>query len=219
MEDLNTSLIVIACTALAIGLIFYLTQRAKRQKMAQIQALAVQQGWGFEQVRQKLISGYRLIGKNWMMESMIIAQGADVEPHLSNIHSYSTFTSEALTLLGRNLLIGPAEKDVQLGEFGRLLQQKVIEKFLGPSGVGVHPVQAGSSTFLQKYLILANEETDVRRILSPKSEAILMGWQGTQPVVKVTGSGLEIRVEGVYLEAPEDIQKFVDLGISFLSAV
>lgn len=218
MEDLIPSLIVIACTVLAVALIFYFTRRAKRQRMAQIQALAVQQGWRFEQVKQKLVSGYRLIGKNWMMESMIIAQGPDVEPHLSNIHQYSVFTSEVLSLLGRNLLIGPAEKGVQLGEFGKMLQQKVIEKFLGPSGVGVHSVQVGSSTFLQKFMILANEEADARRILSPKGEALLLGWQGTQPVIKVTNSGLEMRVEGTYIQKPEDIQKFVELGKSFLSA-
>ncbi len=219
MKDLIPNLIVIASTAIIVALIFFLTHRAKKQKIAHLQSFAVKRGLRFEQIKERLASGYRLIGDNWMLESILIAKGPDVEPHLSNMSKNTTFTSEAIFLPRRNLFIGPAEPHVELGEFGEMMKKKMIEKYLGPSGVGMHEVQAGSSTFFQQFKIMANSEEDARRIFSPRCEPLLMRWHKNKPVVKVTQSGLEIRIEDAFLEKEEDIQALIDLGKIFISSL
>lgn len=215
-QELLISLIVIAVTALVVAGIFIYSRRRKDEQHQRLQALALQQGWVYEPYKEMLSSGYRLKAPDWVVEAQIIAQGADPEPHTSNISKQTRFTSQSVFLPGRFLLIGPILPDVELGSFGEMIRQKVIQKFLGENAGTLQPVQAGSSAFMKRFSILASDPHDVQRLFPLEAEPLMLRWKNTLPVVKISKDGLEIRMENKYLNAGEDLQAFIQLGEYFL---
>jgi len=216
MNDIVLSLIVIALTGVVVAAIFVLTKRAKKQQLERIESLARRKGWQFEAIKEPLSNGYRMKGGNWTLEALKIARGQSVEPQQSNISSETIFKSNSLYLPGRNMLVGPKPAQVNLGGFGEMLKQKLIQTVLGDSGKGMAEVQSGSSTFRERFMTLANDPEDARRILTPQVEQLLMKFEAKKPVLKVTQAGLEIKLDNDYLEKDEDIINFVELGEALL---
>ncbi len=216
IPDLTTHLIVIGATAVVVVAILLISRRAKKGRLAALQALAQQHGWRFEELSGRLSSGYRIDGGAWSLESVKVFKGPDPEPHLSNLAQSTVWRAGQTLPAGRNLLIGPAVPNAALGQVGEMLKQKVLQRYLGESAEGLQEVQAGSSTFLQHFMILANDPDDVKRLFSLDAEMALMRWKDSKPVVLITGQGIEIRMENRHLEKEEDVLSVVRLGESFL---
>ncbi len=216
MNDIVLSLIVIALTGVVVAVIFILTKRAKKQQLERLDGLARQKGWQFEAIKERLSNGYRMKGGNWTLEALKIARGQSVEPQQSNISSETLLKSSSLYLPGRNLLVGPKPAQVDLGGFGEMLKQKLIQTVLGDSGKGMAEVQTGSSFFRERFMTLANDPEDARRILTPQVEQLLLKLEAKKPVLKVSQAGLEIKLDNDYLEKDDDIINFVELGEALL---
>lgn len=216
MNDIVLSLIVIALTGVVVAVIFILTKRAKKQQLERLDGLARQKGWQFEAIKERLSNGYRMKGGNWTLEALKIARGQSVEPQQSNISSETHLKSSSLYLPGRNLLVGPKPAQVDLGGFGEMLKQKLIQTVLGDSGKGMAEVQTGSSFFRERFMTLANDPEDARRILTPQVEQLLLKLEAKKPVLKVSQAGLEIKLDNDYLEKDDDIINFVELGEALL---
>ena len=165
MDDMTISLIVVGVTALVVISIFMLTRRAKKQKLARIEALAREKGWQFEVIQERLREGYQLKGYNWQMQAIKKSRGQSVEPQQSNLHSETSFVSESLFLPGRNVVIGPRGTQVDLGSFGETLKQKLLQKVLGESGKGMQEVAVGSDEFQRYFMVLANDALDAEKLL------------------------------------------------------
>lgn len=217
MNDIVLSLIVIALTGVVVAVIFILIKRAKKQQLERLDGLARQKGWQFEAIKERLSNGYRMKGGNWTLEALKIARGQSVEPQQSNISSETLLKSSSLYLPGRNLLVGPKPAQVDLGGFGEMLKQKLIQTVLGDSGKGMAEVQTGSSFFRERFMTLANDPEDARRILTPQVEQLLMKLEAKKPVLKITQAGLEIKLDNDYLEKDDDIINFVELGEALLN--
>ena len=84
MDDMTVSLIVVGVTAVVVIGIFVLTGRAKKQKLARIEALTKEQGWQFEVIEERLRQGYQIKGYNWQMQAIKESRGQSVEPQQSN---------------------------------------------------------------------------------------------------------------------------------------
>jgi len=216
MNDIVLSLIVIALTGVVVAVILILTKRAKKQQLERLEGLARQKGWQFEAIKERLSNGYRMKGGNWTLEALKIARGQSVEPQQSNISSETLLKSSSLYLPGRNLLVGPKPAQVDLGGFGEMLKQKLIQTVLGDSGKGMAEVQTGSSFFRERFMTLANDPEDARRILTPQVEQLLLKLEAKKPVLKVSQAGLEIKLDNDYLEKDDDIINFVELGEALL---
>ncbi len=216
MNDIVLSLIVIALTGVVVAVIFILTNRAKKQQLERLDGLARQKGWQFEAIKERLSNGYRMKGGNWTLEALKIARGQSVEPQQSNISSETLLKSSSLYLPGRNLLVGPKPAQVDLGGFGEMLKQKLIQTVLGDSGKGMAEVQTGSSFFRERFMTLANDPEDARRTMTPQVEQLLLKLEAKKPVLKVSQAGLEIKLDNDYLEKDDDIINFVELGEALL---
>lgn len=214
MTDIELSLIVIAGTALLTGIIFLLVARAKKERLGKLRALAERHGWQFDPIQTRLSSGYTLSGERWTLQVLTQAKGVDVEPHTFNVSSETVFNAQVPTQPGRYILVGPAPVGVALGMFGERLQKRIIEQYLGPQAAGVRPVQAGSSTFMQRFMIFASEPARVPDLVTPGFEAWMTRWEKHKPVAKLTPDGLEIRLADVALKQPEDVETLVEVGES-----
>lgn len=216
MDEILGSLIVILLTGVVVAAVFILTKRAKKRQLERLESLARQKGWQFEAIKEPLSNGYRMKGGNWTLEALKIARGQSVEPQQSNISSETLLKSSSLYLPGRNLLVGPKPAQVDLGGFGEMLKQKLIQTVLGDSGKGMAEVQTGSSFFRERFMTLANDPEDARRILTPQVEQLLLKLEAKKPVLKVSQAGLEIKLDNDYLEKDDDIINFVELGEALL---
>ena len=124
--------------------------------------------------------------------------------------------SESLFLPGRSLVIGPRGSQVNLGSFGEMLKQKLLQKVLGESDKGMQEVAAGSAEFQRYFMILANDAADAEKLLNPVSELLLVEFSTKKPVVKLTQSGLELKLDDAFLDKEEDIKRFIALGEALL---
>ena len=150
-------------------------------------------------------------GERWTLQVLTQAKGVDVEPHTFNVSSETVFNAQVPTQPGRYILVGPAPVGVALGTFGERLQKRIIEQYLGPQAAGVRPVQAGSSTFMQRFMIFASEPARVPDLVTPGFEAWMTRWEKHKPVAKLTPDGLEIRLADVALKQPEDLETLVEV--------
>jgi len=216
MDDIVTSLIVVLVTGVVVIGIFILNQRARKRKLLQVESLAGHNGWGFTAIMERLRSGYQLKGPNWSIEALTYVSGTSVEPQQSNVSHRTTFRSESLYLAGRNLVIGPRPARVDLGSYGTMLQDRLLQAVLGDSARGLSEVQVGSDEFLEHYMVLVNDARDAEELLTLRVQGALLALVAVKPVIKLTEQGLEVRLDQAYLSREEDIKTLVQLGEALL---
>lgn len=216
MDDIVTSLIVVLVTGVVVIGIFVVVQQVRKRKLLRVESLARQNGWSFTAIRERLRSGYQLIGPNWSIEALTYVSGTSVEPQQSNVSQRTTFRSESLYLAGRNLVIGPRPARVDLGSYGTMLQDRLLQAVLGDSARGLSEVQVGSDEFLEHYMVLVNDARDAEELLTLRVQGALLALVAVKPVIKLTEQGLEVRLDQAYLSREEDIKTLVQLGEALL---
>jgi hypothetical protein len=206
MSDLMLNAVVIVGTLAVVGLIFIITSQSKKRQDERIQALARGRGWDYAPIRERLSSGYRLQGRGWTMEALTWSSGHSPEPAQSDISQHTHIRGNTSNLPAGLILIGPWSGSVpDLGEFGRMMMNKIIERYLGVVDADLQEVTAGSADFQKKYKIFVQNANDATAILSLEVEQALTGWKGPLPVIKISGQVLRIEVDGKHYKTEAEI--------------
>ncbi len=217
MDDLIPSLIVIAATALLVGVIFYLVHRNKVAKESAVKTLAAANGWIYEAVTERLSSGFRLRKGNWMIESLTTSSSKPEAGPGSSTTSSSTrwFCSEPRLPDGM-VMIGPRQPEVNLGNINSFLMQAALALMIGPDAkdaAGIQQVELGSLALMRRFMVWTNREEAARKLISQQVESALLNWSNKLlPVVKYSSSGLEVSVKEARLYKEADLYALVKLG-------
>lgn len=213
MSELILNLLVIAGVIITSGIIFILVHQKRKRERQEIDALAQQNGWLVERIQEPLARGFRLIGPGWVLETVIRSSGQEAEPGSTNMEQKTTWFSNKPC---QPLLIGPRTTSLDLGPFAEQLMKKIIRDALGREADGVREVTIGDTTFEKKYLVLARDESEVEKVLTPAIQTALTTWQKVLPVIIRTNEGTRIELKGVHLRKNEEIAALVQLGEMFL---
>jgi hypothetical protein len=213
MDDITLNLLVLAVLAIAGGLVFLLVRRRQAAREAELRQMAAEKGWTYEILRGPLAWGLRLTSPRWTLEALSRSSGRESGPGSSDIAQSTTWRADAP---GSTFLIGPRASQVNLGGFGEMLQQQVLQMALGAEADGVREIQAGSAAFQQNYMLWAQNPAEVR--ISPALESALLNWKGVKPVIKRASAGLSIEIRGARLDKPADLRTLIQLGETVLES-
>ncbi len=213
MNDITLNLIVLAILVLVGGGIFLFFRSRQADNTRDLAQLAAHYGWTYESIREPLAWGLRLKTSQWTLEALSRSSGREVGPGSSDISMSTTWQADAP---GSTLLIGPRTTQANLGNFGDMLTRQVLQLALGTDADGLKEVQAGSSTFRQKYMLWAQDNTAAERLLTPALELALLAWKDKKILIKRNSAGLNIELRGVRLKKFEDLRALVQLGENFL---
>ena len=214
MDDITLNLITLAGFALLGGLIFWLVRRKQAAEAQAVQNLAAEKGWKIETLREPLLWGERLISPRWSLEAISRSSGRESGPGSSDIAMQTIWHADQA---GSTLLIGERSSQANLGSFGEMLQQQVLQQTLGAEAEGVAETQLGSQTLRQKYMIWATPDSEIR--ISPRLETILLEWKGVKPLIKRSPEGLTIELRGAHLKTASDLLRLIDLGETLLKTL
>lgn len=216
MNDLFVSLIVIVVTGLMIGLIFLAVSRARMKKSGQVQQLALEKGWKYEAIKERLRSGYRLSAPGWVFETITASSGGPSAAGSSNVSSETHWISQQVHLPERMLLIGEQVGHPALGALGENLLQQAVQLLLGDEGAdaaGLREIPAGSDLFQRRYMVWANDPADVERVLTPRLERVLLNWPGQPlPVIRFSSRGLRLDILHKRVEDLKELDAIITLG-------
>jgi hypothetical protein len=196
MDDLIASIPVIAVTVIIVIAIFWFTNRNKKQKEIKIRQLAELHNWTFEPVQEELTWGYRLKGPQWSLESYSRSEGPSNDSGSSNIFKTTLWKTEAVSLPGHRVVIGPRLSQNSLAGMGSLFVNKAFQILAGDQAAGLEEVSFENSPLNRRYIVLAQHPTDAQHLLTPLKEHILMAWHSQPPVIKYSPQGLEIGLQG-----------------------
>ncbi|PKN91371.1 MAG: hypothetical protein CVU44_19860 [Chloroflexi bacterium HGW-Chloroflexi-6] len=211
MNDITLNILVLAGFALIGGLIFYLARRKNAADAQAILQLAAEKGWKVETIRGPLIWGQRLISPHWTLESVLRASGEETGPGSSDVSMLTIWQANAP---GSILLIGERQSRADLGAFGEMLMRQVLQQALGADTDGLNEIQIGSDALRQKYMLWAQNPSDIR--ITPAIESALLGWKGQKPLIKRTSEGLSIEMRGVRVKTDSEILQVIHLGETLL---
>lgn len=210
--------IVVAVTLVVVGFIFLLTARAKKRRMERIQSLAQSRGWEYEPIRERLSTGYRLHSAAWTLEGLTWTADHSPEPSQQSVFQRTRLWTHQFSGPVGLVLVGPwSGSTPDLGGFGRMMVNKLIEKYFGIVDADLHDVPAGSPEFQRKYKILAQNERDATALLSLGMEQRLFNWKGPLPVIKVRENEVRIEVEGNQYKKEGEILAMTDLADAIIT--
>ncbi len=218
MSDLMLNAVVIVGTLVVVGVIFIITSQLKKRQVARIQALAQGRGWAYTPIRERLSSGYRLEGPGWTLEALTWSSGHSPEPSQSDVSQHTHIMSRAPRLPAGIVLIGPWSGSApNLGDFGRMMMNRIIERYLGVVNADLQEVAAGGLDFRRKYKIYAQNANDATGMLSLEVEQALSEWRGSLPVIKINAQEMRIEVEGKHYKTEAEILALTGLAEMILS--
>ncbi len=213
MSEIILNLLVIAGCLIAGGVIFILVPKNVKRESRKLMRLAQQKGWLIEAIQEPLARGIRIFGPGWVLEAVSRSSSQEAGPGSTNMEQKTTWISNKPC---QTLLIGPRTTSLDLGPFAEQLMKKIIRAALGREADGVREVTIGDTTFEKKYLVLARDEAEVEKVLTPSLQAALVSWQKALPVITRTNEGTRIELKGVHLRKNEEIIELVHLGEMFL---
>ena len=218
MSDLWLNVVVIFGTCLVVGAIFLVTSRTKKCQTERIQALAQGRGWAYTPIRKRLTSGYRLEGPGWTLEALTWSSGHSPEPSQSDVSQHTHILSRTPSLPAGVVLIGPWSGSApNLGDFGRMMMNRIIERYLGVANADLQEAATGGLNFQRKYKIYAQNAEDVKAILTLGVEQALSEWKGPLPVIKINAQEMRIEVEGKHFKTEAEILALTGLAEMILS--
>jgi hypothetical protein len=220
MSDLAGGLLVLLGTAIFIGIIFLVINKRKTDTAQVVQTLAAREGWRYEQVDERLTSGYRLIGNGWTYEAIKAASSTSSGPGSSEISNLSRWFTNQVFFDPGILLIGPRQPNVELGGIGEVLKQTMLRLMIGieaDDALGIEESLIGRMALRERYMVWTNQEEKAREVLTVEVENALIRYPGKiPPVVKINSAGLEVKVISHLLEKPEEIAGLIAIGEAFL---
>ncbi|MHC1785249.1 MAG: hypothetical protein AB9891_21305 [Anaerolineaceae bacterium] len=217
MEDLIASLPVIAGTIIAVAVIFWLTNLSKKQSQQKIIDLASKNRWVYETIQGRLEWGYRLKDKEWVFEAVSRSSEQSLDSGSSNVGHATSWHSPITPSPDRLVYIGERPPGSNT-EFGARMIQQAFMLFLGSQAAGMSEVAEGTSALRERYMLMARETRDVKYLLTPNLEHLLVNFQGKAPVIKLDGEGIHLVVEGKRVEKPDEIVSIIRLGEGLLDA-
>lgn len=223
MEDLIPSLVVLAVTAVVVGLIFWLVAQNKKKREQAVQTLASLNGWIYEPVNERLLSGYRLRKGDWMIEALNESTGHSNDTSgSSSVTSFSRWFSSEAKLTDGIILIGPRQPEVNLAGMGDFLLQAALKLMIGSDADqagGIQQVELGSLDLMNRYMVWTNRAEAAEKILDQGVEIALLNWPGSIPlVVKLSAAGLEVKVQGKRLYKEQEIHALMKIGSALLDS-
>ena len=157
MDDIVSSLIVVAITGVVVILIFWLVARQKKQREATLKNMASMNGWIYESVNEPSVKGYRLRKGDWLIEGLNEATMTHTEnTGSSNVTSMTRWFSKEIRLTDGIILIGPRQPEINLGAMGDFVMNVALQKLLGDeaqNAKGIERVELGSLELMQRYMI------------------------------------------------------------------
>lgn len=224
MDDIISSLIVIAVTAVVVGLIFWLVARKNRQREAALRQLASLNGWVYEPIKEQYRKGYRLSKGAWNIEAVNTTTSNSPENTGSSTVTSETrwFNNEARLSNGM-LLIGPRQPEINLGNVSGFLMQAALQLMIGDEAQdakGIESIELGSLELMKRYMVWTNQPETAKEFLNMHVESALLNWppKKVPPVIKYSPRGLEVKVQGQRLSTAEDLTALVKLGNVLLDA-
>jgi len=220
MSDLAGGLLVILGTAIFIGIIFLVVKKRKTDTTQSIQMLATKKGWRYEKVEDRLSSGYRLHGRDWIYEAIKTTSSTSSAPGSSEISTISRWFTNQVFFDPGILLIGPKQPNIELGGIGDVLRQTMLRLMIGKEAddaLGIEEALIGRMALRERYMVWTNQEEKAREVLTVEAENALIQYPGKiPPVVKFNSAGLEVKVISQKLEKPEEIAGLIAIGEAFL---
>lgn len=215
MNDMVSGLMVAAVTAVAVAAIFFWTGRARNKKIEALRSLCVQRGWNYERVSGPRHHGHRITGDGWLFEAVSRSGGRETAPGSSDWEHSSRWTATAED---------PGRGTFMLGSRpgGMMNVSKMppflLSRFLGEEVSGLRPCPAGERLD-PCYVLFSRAEPPAMGFLSPRAEELLLAWPRRFPlVVRSSPARLALQVVGKRLEMPEDVARFIELGLGLAAA-
>lgn len=207
MNDITLNLIVLSALIMIGGVIFFLVRRRQVHSERELIQLAAEKGWKYETIHEPLAWGLRLTSPRWTLESISRSNGREAGPGSSDVASSTVWRANAA---GSTFLLGERTSQTNLGGMGEMLTRQALQFALGAEASGLNEIQAGSEAFRQKYMIWAQDASQIR--ISPMLENTLLGWKGSKPLIKRTSDGLTMELRGVHLKTINEICPLIQLG-------
>jgi hypothetical protein len=219
MGEMAVSLLVITCTAVLVGLIFYLVFINKRKTEKALSELAIQKGWRFEPFKETLSWGFRLYGPEWTLESITETTGNSGETAQNNTAQFTRLKSSTSAFPGQ-LLINPRKAGTpSFSEMNPAILQKLSGLFGSAGFSGLVEIPVGSPQLRINYAIYGKPEQDFSQIFFKRVESILLNWRGEHPWINIRNGGMEIEIRNKNFKKPEEIETLADLANALLSAI
>ena len=222
MGDILVSLVVIAVTAVVVVLIFVLVGRTRSQKLAKLSQMAVERGWKFNQIKERLSGGFQFQTERWTYSALSESIGIESEPGSSTIRLTTRWTTSQPTPLSGFTMMGPRQDVSAAGAFGEMLLQKAFTAFLGEDAAryeSIKEFKGDSEHLFARWMIWTSDPAEVQKILQPELVRYMEKWTGKKvPVIKLLSDGIRFEFAGVKLEKPEEITAIIDMGEVFLKA-
>ncbi len=223
MNDIVLNLIVAAVVAILVGALFIFLQQRKRQKEIQFQQMGKEKGWQVERIKQPLMSGYRLRGKDtgsqWTLETLAESSPREAGPGSSEVSHRTRWWTDEITLADNAIVIGPGtnpETTKMLNSFGSGFLQKALQVMLGKDAqwaAALLPVEIGSSTLQKNFLVLAAHEDGFDQLFSTEVEKALLTLSKSHKIITtLRETGLEIRLPEEQVLDRATLEQIVNLG-------
>jgi hypothetical protein len=213
MSDVQSGLIVAAVTAVAVAGIFFWAGRSAQRKIAALQELCRRHGWAYESLAGRLQRGQRIAGDGWTLEAVSRSSGREAGPGSSDWDHVTLWSAHGEDPGRGTFIIGLNPGGTR--DLPRL-SADLFARFLGPEAAGMRPYPAGGR-LEPRFVLLAREAPPAMGFLDGRSQELLAAWPAALPlVVRSSPARLELRLTGRRLEKPEDVERLVKLGQSFL---
>jgi hypothetical protein len=223
MGDILVSLVVIAVTSVILVLIFLLVGRARSQKIAKLSQMAVERGWKFSQIKERLIGGYQLQSDRWTYSAQSESIGVESDSGSSNIRLTTRWTTNHLAPLSGFTMMGPRQDVSAAGAFGEMLLQKAFTTYMGEDAARYGSIKEFKGEYehlLTRWMIWTSDPSEVDRILQPELVRTMEKWTGKKvPVIKLSSDGIRFEFAGEKIEKPEEIAAMIGLGEVFLRSM
>lgn len=223
MSDLTSGLIVVAVTAVLIGVIFLLVGAQKKKRISALRHLASMNGWSYEPIEEQLASGWRLRKGEWTIEAINqTTKNSSDSANSSTVNSYTRWFSSSVHLKDGVILIGPHQVEINFGGLGDMMLQMGLRLMIGDEAedaVGIQRVELGSLELMARYMVWTNREEIAQQLIDQQLENELRAWpMKLPPVIKFSPKGIEIKVQGMRLYKEQDLFAMVKLGNSLLDS-
>ncbi len=223
MGDILVSLVVIAVTVVAVVLIFVLVGRARSQKMAKLSQMAVERGWKFSQIKERLSGGFQFQTERWTYSALSESIGIESDSGSSNIRLTTRWVTNQPAPLSGFTMLGHRQDVSSAGAFGEMLLQKAFSIFLGEDAANYGSIKEFKGDYehlFARWMIWTSDPAEVQKILQPELVRYMEKWTGKKiPVIKLSSDGIRFEFAGVKLEKPEEIAAIIDLGEVLLKAI
>ncbi len=209
MDDITLNLIVIFIAAV-LGLGIFLILRSKKAKEEQhLHDWAKSHGWQFESVHEPLMGGFRIKSDQWVLASISQSSGREAGPGSSEISMQTTWRTAQP---GSTIIIGTRPQQAQLDVLSQPFAQKALQWLAGDQISGLSEIKTGSTSFQQRFILLAQDEAIAEKFLGSGLETALLSWKGPNLLIKQSADGLSIYLKGTRLKKEEDVLELIRLG-------